>query len=327
MKTYVSYIKGHTYLYAYDSIFIAHGKSVQKTKLLGRIDNLAAVTDKKLAFSKYLMEQEILERTKYWESKITNQKFSKYLSVKSIEEMRTNLYRSKKGVGIFGSDLMEQAFSVDFIFNSNKLEGSKVPLHKVREQVEKPAEKVSEEVRNTLKALHYVDSQVFTFNIRSIVELHKLLLGHEPTKSGLRKEVVVVHNAPVLEWEKIEKELKNLLMWYRKKQRSMYPPELAFDFYYHFERIHPFIDGNGRTGRLIINRILKDHRYHPMIVWNKNHEAHKTAFLKRMDGRDEDFYNFMAGQFVKTHKTYLEKLQKAIDANKLIGYFYSPSDA
>lgn len=327
MKTYVSHIKGHDYLYAYDSIFIAEKKSMQKTRLLGRVDNLAEVSMRKMEFLEYLREQETHERTQHWNSRLRNPHFAKYLSVQTIEEVRTQLYRSKKEVGMFGSNLMEQNFSVDFIYNSNKIEGSKVPLHKVREQVEKPTEKVSEEVRNTLKALHYVDSETFKFNIKSIIELHTLLLGHEPQKlGGFRKEVVVAHNQPVADWMDIKEELKRLLEWYMSNRRTMYPPELAFDFYYHFERIHPFLDGNGRTGRLIMNRVLKDHRYHPMIVWNKNHESHKSAFLKRMEGRDGDYYNFMGSQFIKTHKIYLAKLERAQVANRQIESFFKPSD-
>ena len=327
MKTSVNRIKGHDYLYAYDSIFVAEKKSIRKTKLLGRVDNLAEATTRKAEFLRDLKEQEIQERTKFWQAKLKHPKFSKYLSVQKMEQVRTNLYRSKKEVGMFGSDLMEQNFSVDFIFNSNKMEGSKVPLHKVREQVEKPSAKVSEEVRNTLNALHYVDSQAFKFNRKSIIELHKLLLGHEPRKIGsFRKEVVVAHNSPVADWKDINVKLKELLEWYHGNRKAMYPPELAFDFYYHFERIHPFIDGNGRTGRLIMNRILKDHRYHPMIILNKNHEGHKTAFLKRMEGKAEDFYNFIGSQFIKTHQIYLGKLASAQTANKQIESFFRPSD-
>ena len=326
MKTYISNINGHKYLYAYDSIFITKGKSVQKNKLLGRVDDLGSVVAREKAFVEFLKEQEALERARYWTSQITNADFLKYVSVGKIEQLRTSLLRSKKEIGSIGIDLMEQNFIVDFIFNSNKIEGSKVPFKQVEEQVKKPTLNVSEEVRNTLKALHYVDSKFFTFNSKSTIELHSILLGHEPRIHGLRSEMVVVNNLPVADWQVIEKKLKELFLWYRKSIADTYPLELAFNFYYHFERFHPFVDGNGRIGRLIMNRILKDNRYHPMIIWNQKQKEHMTAFAKRMEGRGEHFYKFMYEQFVKTHEIYLKKLNKAIAASKLVQEFFIPSE-
>jgi Fic family protein len=62
------------------------------------------------------------------------------------------------------------------------------------------------------------------------------------------------------------------------------PEELA-RLHNHFERIHPFLDGNGRTGRLALNLILVRLGYPPVIVFKKQREAYLAA-LQKSDAGD-----------------------------------------
>lgn len=324
MKTYINNIKGTDYLYAYDSIYIAKGKTIQKNKSLGRVDTLVDVTRKKQDFLKFLIDQEIKLRSSYWEKHITNPKFKKFISIEKIESFRTQLYRAKQDMGPVATSAMETAFLVDFIYNSNKIEGSKIPRKNVEEQI-RGGKSQNDEIGNTLKALYYVNNK-FSFTVSKIKELHSILLAHEPSKLGLRRERVIVANSEVSDWKNIKEELQNLTKWFNESKKYMYPPELAFTFYYKFERIHPFIDGNGRTGRLIMNQILKSHRYHPTIIWNKRRRAHLTAFENYQKGHAEQYYKFMVDQFAKTHEIYLTKIQKAFDLEKQLDYFLQPSE-
>lgn len=324
MKTYINNIKGKDYLYAYDNIFIAKGKTIQKNKSLGRVDSLADISVKKRDFSLYLMNEEKKLRTTYWKKNVGTD-FSKYASIEKIERVRTELYRAKEDMGSMGTMAMETAFLVDFIYNSNKIEGSKMPRENVEKQVKEGGRSKNDEVGNTLKAVYYVDNK-FKFNIKQIDKLHAILLAHEPNKLGFREEPVVVGDEHVTNWKEIKSRLRELMDWYKKANKSLYPPELAYTFYYRFERIHPFVDGNGRVGRLIMNRILKDHRYHPMIIWNKRRQAHMTAFKSFVKGQGEKYFKFMGEQFIKTHEIYLEKIQKAFNLENQMNYFLEPSD-
>lgn len=324
MKIYKKRVNGKEYLYAKDSIFVAKKKTINKTKSFGPVDSFKNLALKKQDFYNYLLREEIAERVKYWKAKLKNAKFTKRIDIEKLEELRAKLYRSKKSMGDLGNTAMEIAFLVDFIYNSNKMEGSRLPRESVEKIVSHPS-RANDEVNNTIQAINYLQSK-FSFNMSSIAHLHSILLAHEPAKLGFRKEKIVVGNSDVSDWKNVKLELKKLILWYEVNKKIMYPPELAFVFYYKFERIHPFLDGNGRIGRLIMNEILKDNRYHPIIIWDKKRFAHFTSFEKYMEGREEYFFDFMAEQFIKTHEIYLKKIDEAFNLDKQMSHFLKPSE-
>ena len=74
-----------------------------------------------------------------------------------------------------------------------------------------------------------------------------------------------------------------------------------------------------------MNEILKTHKYHPIIIWNKNRVAHMNVFQRAMDGGYSTFFRFMSEQFVKTHEIYLEKIKKAYNLDAILQSFLEPS--
>jgi len=64
--------------------------------------------------------------------------------------------------------------------------------------------------------------------------------------------------------EEVPTEMKNLLSWYSKNDKKLHPLIIATYFHVAFETVHPFVDGNGRVGRLLMNFILHKSGY-PMI--------------------------------------------------------------
>jgi len=323
MKTSIKKINGKEYLYATDSIYVAKGKTIQKNKSLGPAATMKNTARKKQLFYQFLLKEETIERTKYWETKTDNPAFQKWVSVQTLEQLRSKLFRAKKNMGEIATAAMETAFLIDFIYNSNKIEGSKIPKDRVTEIVQEE-KSGNDEVNNTMKAIGYIETK-FRFEKKQIEKLHSILLAHEPKKTKFRKEKVVVGNEDVAAWENIPGELQKLLEWYQKMNHKIYPPELAFTFYYRFERIHPFLDGNGRIGRLLMNKILNDHKYHPIIIWNRQWKRHLSAFKKYMEGKPEYYFKFMADQFQTTHELYIDKIEQALNLEKLTHNFTHPS--
>ena len=60
-----------------------------------------------------------------------------------------------------------------------------------------------------------------------------------------------------------------LIRWYKKNKNRLHPLVLGAVFHEKFEKIHPFYNGNGRTGRMLLNLILIRHSFPPLIIKNK----------------------------------------------------------
>jgi hypothetical protein len=66
--------------------------------------------------------------------------------------------------------------------------------------------------------------------------------------------------------EDVKPKIEKLIQWYNDNKKTMDPVELAAKFQLAFVSIHPFVDGNGRTSRLLMDRILKENGLPPSIV-------------------------------------------------------------
>lgn len=96
-------------------------------------------------------------------------------------------------------------------------------------------------------------------------------------------------------------EIKNLLEWYSGQEKSL--TTLA-QFHTRYETIHPFQDGNGRTGRLILFRECLNNDIIPFIIEDKNMNEYIEA-LKAARGND---FSALAQLFREEQKAYKEEI-------------------
>lgn len=215
-------------------------------------------------------------------------------------------------------DVKEQIlneFAKEFIFNSNNIEGSKIPAEEVKKIIEKGDSRYEnrnevKEVFNSIRSFKYLQNG-FKFNIASIKRLYYILTNEltmsngENYPRGFKKVENIVNNQPTVSPDQVEWALEDLLETYKEKKRQGYPLKLAFDFHLRYEYIHPFLDGNGRTGRLIMNKILMEHGYFPIIVYTKNSQAYYNAISRGLEKQTKkSYYQFMLEQSKKTYKDF-----------------------
>ncbi len=302
----VKKIHKKSYLYIQGKVQLGRKKSIFKTAYLGPSSH--PDFSKEERFKQEILVSEVYERTAFWKNKLHHKNCFSEVTIKKLEERRTLLNAQKLQLSVFEQKKLAALFVVDFVYNSNKIEGSKVPRKTIEAIVSEGKQLKNEEVINSLNALEEAKNFAASPSLSKIVKLHKTLLKHEPYKHGLRKEPIFVGNSETCPHAEIREKLSELLAWYKKGRDTLYPPDLAFTFYYRFERIHPFIDGNGRMGRILMNAILADQNYFPVIIWDAQRVAHFSAFESAANGQMKKFFYFMTSQFEKTYKVYLKTL-------------------
>ena len=242
-----------------------------------------------------------------------NDNLPEKIELKSIKI--ENLVEGKKC-----EDTINTEFAKEFIFNSNNIEGSKIPPERVREIIDTGDTKYDDrnevrEVKNSILAFEYLQKS-FKFNLNSIKRLYHILtkdlfmMGKIPYPKGFKTEKVIVGNSQTTPPEKVEEELTKLVNWYRNNKNKIHPLILAFEFHRRYEFIHPFRDGNGRTGRLIMNKVLMSAGYSPMIVYKENKESYFNALEKTKDGKLKNYYQLMLEQTDKSYDYLLNVISK-----------------
>ena len=126
------------------------------------------------------------------------------------------------------------------------------------------------EIVNHKKAFDYILNYKEDITREFILELHRLVVLNTlrqelDSQIGRYRTVqVFIGESIPPKPQKIPDKIAILLRWYTQNKKNLHPLVLASHFHTEFEKIHPFIDGNGRVGRLLMNFILHKNKY-PMI--------------------------------------------------------------
>ena len=175
-------------------------------------------------------------------------------------------------------------FTKEFTYNTNAIEGSTVALKEVEDLVDKketPQNDDELEAINVANAIEYIRTTKENFSIELMLRLHKICFGGTKHFAGKLRDVDVVirdssgnvvhRGAP---HQRVSKLLNQLVKWY-KFHKNRYPPLLLAALVHNeFENIHPFQDGNGRVGRLLLNYVLLKHNYPPLNIRLKDRERY-----------------------------------------------------
>jgi Fic family protein len=185
--------------------------------------------------------------------------------------------------------LIEEAELPESVYNSNAIENSTLTLReteKILMEMEISREISVREVfeaKNLSRVSEYVKNKAYQEEIdkERILLLHEMLIGNiDDSIAGrfrAKGEYVRVgtHIAPAPEL--VELKLDSSLSEYASSL-DLFAVEKIAKFHLDFETIHPFCDGNGRIGRILINWQLRRHNLPPIIILNKEKNPYYRSF-------------------------------------------------
>jgi Fic family protein len=207
------------------------------------------------------------------------------------------------------NDLIE--FAVGYTYNSCALEENELSLEEVEKVLrniavgDKPVDDHFEVIQHA-QAFKYIcelaeKKEVITENV--IRRIHSLILNHRPEERGVyrSKNVVLDDNNPMgpPPYERVPVYMEKLIGGgYDSYDDICHPIFAIAKDHTLFEKIHPFIDGNGRTGRLVANLELMKAGYPPIDIKHTDEERYGAAFHENIMRRNHDGMARMFGEYV-----------------------------
>ena len=255
---------------------------------------------------------------------------NKYLTVKKtvsknlmlilneIDELKLKLDRFRE----FDSYRITQALELEYTFESNRIEGNTLTLRETDLVINEGLTISGKSMREHLEAINHQEAIAYikhlmeknsSINEREVLSIHNLILrGIHPEDAGRYRRVQVMIKGssymppqPYL----VSKEMEDFFIWYETNKNSLHPIVLAAEVHERIVTIHPFIDGNGRTSRLIMNLILLQSGYVIANIkgdYDSRMRYYNTLETAQTTNNKEDFLLFVAQIEKESLERYLE---------------------
>jgi Fic family protein len=252
---------------------------------------------------------------------------TKFLSKKQLErlkEIKKDFIKKLKNSDKKLLEDMFKDFKTDYIYNTNAIEGNTLTLEETNLLLNENKSPEGKDLReiydhiNEKETFDYLLKEKPKINTDLIIKIHAALLKNIDKRIGsFRKHNVRVFGASfeTTDAKYICTDMNILLKWHKKNKRRLHPLILASIFHEKFERIHPFYDGNGRTGRMLINLILLKNDLPPLIIKNKTRKeyyqvltlGHKADLTKIEPDYYKEIVKFCYKQLLDTYEKIFSK--------------------
>lgn len=199
-------------------------------------------------------------------------------------------------------------FKVELTYNSNAIEGNTLNRRETALVIEKGVTVKGKTLTEHLEATNHAEAIDYVKDLaantkqqdltkQDVMNIHKLILQKiDDENAGKYRNVPVAIAGSDVELPdplKVPELMEEFFTWLKSKSDT-HPVIVAAAAHYKLVRIHPFVDGNGRTARLLMNLLLMQANYPITVIGNDKREDYVNALEKAHTTGDlNDFYSLV----------------------------------
>lgn len=211
---------------------------------------------------------------------------------------------------------------------SARIEGNDLTPEELDNTPSKNQKKI--EVFNILRAINFLKlKEKKDISLNDILSLHRIVMNElSPASGKFRNEVEAIFNSDNIAIymppspRLVIPLLTKLLKFINTTQKEQFVPVKACLAHYVFEKIHPFVDGNGRVGRILIQKILgrEDYSMKGLLSIEEYLDNHRQEYYHSLDDPERDvtgYLEFMLESIDTTAQLSKELVQQKKDNNFL----------
>lgn len=320
---------------------------MENYNMLENINNQFNISNEKTLELRFLFNKKLMENFKNYNNSELNLSLI-WRETNDLQELYTQLDDLKTCLDSFRPlsenevEMLNNYFDIEYTYHSNKIEGNTLTKNETNLIINKGITVDKKSLNEHLEAINHKEAIDYIrelvekdtdFSNSDLLNIHFLVLKSiKPKNAGRYRmrdvEITGSSHTPPKHFKLLDL-MEEYFRFYEENKNTMHPVELSAEMHERLVTIHPFIDGNGRTSRLVMNLILLKNGYPITIIEGDNAkrlEYYDSLELSRnIDDNKKTFKLFIANKVKDMMFKYLNLLSSNNEEDRLTkgGYFFN----